>query len=134
MSNYIETRIHPSSSRSRGGRGGHAPPPSPVKISHKKDGHRRRLLRFHVSRPPLPDHWIRYCPSPLLLVLQPHLYIENHPPNVKFPNSNCNRNSYPVNIHSTTENVGSWCYVGHMPLEFQCSLINIDAMTHHRPH
>ena len=26
-------------------------PPGPVKISHKKDGHRRRLHRFHVSRP-----------------------------------------------------------------------------------
>ena len=28
-------------------------PPGPVKIGHKKDGHRRRLHRFHVSRPPL---------------------------------------------------------------------------------
>ena len=35
-----------------GGRGGHGPP-GPVKISHKKDGHRRRPYRFHVSRPPL---------------------------------------------------------------------------------
>ena len=45
-----------------GGRGGHGPP-GPVKISHKKDGCRRRLLKFHVSRPPppLPDRWIRYC-------------------------------------------------------------------------
>ena len=32
-----------------GGRGGHGPP---VKISHKKDGRRRQLHRFHVSRPP----------------------------------------------------------------------------------
>ena len=45
----------------------------------------------------------RIHPSTLLLVLQPHLYIENPPPIVKFPNSNCNRNSYPVNIHSTTK-------------------------------
>ena len=34
-----------------GGRGGHGPP-GPVKIGHKKDGHRRRPHRFHVSRPP----------------------------------------------------------------------------------
>ena len=27
-------------------------PPSPVKKGHKKDGHRRRPHRFHVSRPP----------------------------------------------------------------------------------
>ena len=26
-------------------------PPGPVKIGHKKDGHRRRPHRFHVSRP-----------------------------------------------------------------------------------
>ena len=26
--------------------------PSPVKISHKKDGCQRQLHRFHVSRPP----------------------------------------------------------------------------------
>ena len=30
------------------------PPPSPVKISHKKDGHRRQPHRFHVSHPPYP--------------------------------------------------------------------------------
>ena len=29
-------------------------PPSPVKISHKKDGHRIRPHRFHVSPPPHP--------------------------------------------------------------------------------
>ena len=40
---------------------GPCPPPRPVKIGHKKDGHRRRLRRFHVSRPPLPGPWIRYC-------------------------------------------------------------------------
>ena len=34
----------------QGGRGGHAPP-SPVKISHKKDGYRRQPHRFHVSYP-----------------------------------------------------------------------------------
>ena len=38
----------------RGGRGGHAPSPGPVKITHKKDGHQRRLHRFHVSAPPTP--------------------------------------------------------------------------------
>ena len=48
------------SSGSRGGRGGHAPPPGPVKIGHKKDGRQRRLHRFHVSRHPLPGRWIRY--------------------------------------------------------------------------
>ena len=36
-------------------------PPGPVKISHKKDGRRRRLHSFHVSRPPLPGRWIHYC-------------------------------------------------------------------------
>ena len=35
-----------------GGRGGHDPPPSPVKISHKKDGCQIRPQRFHVFRPP----------------------------------------------------------------------------------
>ena len=39
------------SSGSRGTRGS-CPPPGPVKISHKKDGRRRRVHRFHVSRPP----------------------------------------------------------------------------------
>ena len=33
-----------------GGRRGHGAP-SPVKSSHKKDGHQRRLHRIHVSRP-----------------------------------------------------------------------------------
>ena len=32
-------------------RGGH-PSPGPLKISHKKDGRRRQLHRFHASRPP----------------------------------------------------------------------------------
>ena len=33
----------------------------PVKISHKKDGRRRRPYRFRVSRPlPLPGRWIHY--------------------------------------------------------------------------
>ena len=31
---------------------GPCPPPRPVKISHKKDGHQRRPHRFHISRPP----------------------------------------------------------------------------------
>ena len=44
-----------------GRRGGHLAPPGPVKIGHKKDGHRRRPHRFHVSCPPLPGRWIRYC-------------------------------------------------------------------------
>ena len=30
------------------------PTPGPVKISHKKDGCRRRTPRFHVSQPPSP--------------------------------------------------------------------------------
>ena len=41
-----------------GAEGAMAPP---VKIGHKKDGHQRRPHRFHVSRPPLPGRWIRYC-------------------------------------------------------------------------
>ena len=45
-----------------GGPRGPCPPPGPVKIGHKKDGHQRRPHRFHVSRPPpLPGRWIRYC-------------------------------------------------------------------------
>ena len=43
-----------SSGSKEGGRGGHAPSPGPVKITHKKDGHQRRLHRFHVSAPPPP--------------------------------------------------------------------------------
>ena len=39
-----------TSSGLRGG-GDHPPPPGPVKMSHKKDGCRRRLHRFHVSCP-----------------------------------------------------------------------------------
>ena len=37
-------------------------PPHPVKISHKKDGHRRQPHRFHVSCSPPPPHgcWIHY--------------------------------------------------------------------------
>ena len=46
----------PSSGSGEGGRGGHAPPPDPVKISHKKDG---RIDFMFLS--PLPGHWIRYC-------------------------------------------------------------------------
>ena len=45
-------RASSSGSRGGGGRGGHAPPPGPVKISHKKDGRQRLLHRFHVSWPP----------------------------------------------------------------------------------
>ena len=37
------------------GRGGHAPLPGPVKISHKKDGHQRQP-HIYVSRSPLPGH------------------------------------------------------------------------------
>ena len=51
-----------------GGAEGAMPPPGPVKISHKKDGHWRRPHRFHVSRPPpLPGCWIRYWPIRSLL-------------------------------------------------------------------
>ena len=49
------------SSGSRGGGEGAMASPDPVKISHKKDGRRRQPHSFHVSRPPLPGHWIRYC-------------------------------------------------------------------------
>ena len=35
-----------------GGAEGAMAPPGPVKIGHKKDGHRRRPHRFHVSWPP----------------------------------------------------------------------------------
>ena len=34
-----------------GSEGAMPPPPGPVKISHKKDGHQRWLHRFHVSHP-----------------------------------------------------------------------------------
>ena len=45
----------------RGGQGGHAPPPWPVKNRPKKDGRRVRRLIFHVSWPPkLGSFWIRY--------------------------------------------------------------------------
>ena len=40
------------SSGSRGAKDAMPPPPSPVKISHKKDGCQRWPHRFHVSRPP----------------------------------------------------------------------------------
>ena len=43
-----------------------ADPGGPVKISHKKDGHQRRLHRFHVSRHPPP-------PPTLPLDALPHL-------------------------------------------------------------
>ena len=38
-------------------------PPSPVEISHKKDGCQRRPHRFHVScpPPPPPSRWFRCC-------------------------------------------------------------------------
>ena len=38
-----------------------ADPGGHVKIGYKKDGCRRRPHRFHVSLPPLPGCWIRYC-------------------------------------------------------------------------
>ena len=44
-----------------GGAEGAMAPPGPVKIGHKKDGRQRQPHRFHVSRPPLPGRWIRYC-------------------------------------------------------------------------
>ena len=46
-----EGQVDQPSSGSREPRGP-CPPPGPVKISHKKDGHRRRPHRFHVSCPP----------------------------------------------------------------------------------
>ena len=46
------------SSGSKGAKGP-CPLPSPVKISHKKDGRQRQSHRFHVSRP-RPGRWIRY--------------------------------------------------------------------------
>ena len=39
-------------SSASGGGEGSMPPPSPVKISHKKDGRRIQPHRFHVFRPP----------------------------------------------------------------------------------
>ena len=49
--------LYKSSSGSRGGPRGPWPPPGPVKIGHKKDGHQRRPHRFHVSCCPLGWHW-----------------------------------------------------------------------------
>ena len=37
-----------------GGAEGAMPSLSPVKISHKKDGHQRQPHRFHISHPPYP--------------------------------------------------------------------------------
>ena len=50
-----------------GGPRGHGPP-GPVTISHKKDGHQRCPHRFHVSHPPLPDCWMRYCNAMIKVV------------------------------------------------------------------
>ena len=47
----LRTEVLSPSSGSRGLRD-HGPP-GPVKIGHKKDGHRRQLHRFNVSWPPL---------------------------------------------------------------------------------
>ena len=49
-------------------------PPGPVKISHKKDGRQRRPHRFHVSRPPLPDRWIRYCINTVVNTNEDHRF------------------------------------------------------------
>ena len=58
-----------TSIRSRGYEGAMPPPPGPVQISHKKYGRRRCPHRFHVSRPPLPGHWIRYWLSSVFCFL-----------------------------------------------------------------
>ena len=47
----ISTTVGNPAADPGGGQGGHAPPPVPVKTSHKKDG---RLI-CHVSFPP-PNH------------------------------------------------------------------------------
>ena len=53
--NWICSHSHVSPVADPGGcRGGHAPSPSPVQISHKKDGRQKRPHRFHVSWPPYP--------------------------------------------------------------------------------
>ena len=53
MNMNYSTWYHLFQQRIQGGcRGGHAPPPSPVKTSHKKDGRQRRPHRFQVSWPP----------------------------------------------------------------------------------
>ena len=47
----------------RGGSSGSGwgmPPPGPVKVSYKKDGHQRWLHRFSCFSPPSPGHWISY--------------------------------------------------------------------------
>ena len=47
----VSESLYSSGSRG-GGAEGAMPPPSPVQISHKKDGCQRRLHRFHVSWAP----------------------------------------------------------------------------------
>ena len=54
-------RLPTISCGSSGDEGAMLPPPRPVKISRKKEGRQWRPHRFHVSRPPLPGCWIRYC-------------------------------------------------------------------------
>ena len=62
LSELCETKTTECSSGSRGGQGGHAPPPPrPVKNRPKKDGHHARRLIIHVSwPPPFWSFWIRY--------------------------------------------------------------------------
>ena len=57
--NMLVSPLQDCSSGSRGPRR-QCPPPSTVKISHKKDCHQRWPHRFHASAPPLPICWIRY--------------------------------------------------------------------------
>ena len=60
-SKAIKQKIKNTSSRSKQGKEAMPPTPSPVKISHKKDGHQRQTHRSHVSRPiTLRRRWIRY--------------------------------------------------------------------------
>ena len=69
-----ELKLHPgvgSVADPGGGRGGHGPPPGPVKIGHKKYGCRRRPHRFHVSRPPRLTQPL----DPLLWGVSSHLVI-----------------------------------------------------------
>ena len=78
----------PSSSRSRGVPRGPWPP-SPVEISHKKDGRQRRSHRFHVSWPPHPAAGSDAAPLPLVdpLLLESQSCGSSHEYTLKTDNS-----------------------------------------------
>ena len=53
-------------------------PPVPVKISLKKDGHQRRLHRFHISCPPYPAAGSATVPTLILINIDCRLVTQQH--------------------------------------------------------